>query len=133
MVFALRRKYAQLKGVLKYDPTNDPEGTVQACNQVGCVLRMFAPELDLSAIVPVRPYKGERDRWSLTAIDILRRSAQPMTARALARAVLDAKGIEPGVDVLMSVECSLHAVLERLEGAGIVRLDGAPKRWMVAP
>ena len=133
VVFALRRKYAELKGVLKYDPTADPEATVLACNQVGCVLRMFAPGEDLTAIRPVRPYKGERDHWSRTALDILRRSGEPMTARALARRVLDAKSVEPSPDVLMSVECSLHAVLERLEGRGVRRLAGEPKRWIVEP
>ena len=131
VVFALRRKYAELKGILKYDPTADLEATVRACSQVGCVLRMFNPGEDLSAVRAVRPYKGERHQWSRTALDILRRSNQPMTVRALARGVLEAQGVEATPDVLMSVECSLHAVLERLEGRGVIRMAGGPKRWHV--
>ena len=133
VVFALRRKYAQLKGVLKFDPTADPYATVKAINEVGCVLRMFSPGEDLSAVRPRRPYKPQRHTWARTALDILRREGRCMTARSLARRVLEAEGIAPTPDVLMSVECSLHAVLERLEGRGVTRMDGAPKRWAVQP
>ncbi len=133
VVSALRRKYAELKGVLRYDPTADLDATLLATRHVGCVLRMFSPEVDLTTIAPVRPYKDDRRHWSRTALDILRTERRPMTARELARRVLEARGVAASPDVLMSVECSLHAVLERLEGRGIVREDGEPKRWGVAP
>jgi hypothetical protein len=131
VVFALRRKYAELKGVLKFDPTADPYATVKAINEVGCVLRMFSPTEDLTAIRPRRPYRPQRHTWARTALDILRREGRPMTARSLARCVLEAEGAEPTPAVLMSVECSLHAVLGRLEGRGVVREGGTPKRWRV--
>ncbi len=132
VVFALRRKYAELKGVLKFDPTADPYATVKAINEVGCVLRMFNPGEDLSAVRPRRPYKpGRSHSWTRTALDILRREGRPITGRALARGVLTAEGVPVTPAVLMSVECSLHATLGRLEGRGIVREDGEPKRWRV--
>ncbi len=131
VVFALRRKYAELKGVLKFDPTADQYATVKAINEVGCVLRMFSPSEDLNAVRPRRPYKPQRHTWARTALDILRREGRPMSARSLARRVLAAEDIDPTPDVLMSVECSLHAVLGRLEGRGVVREEGEPKRWQV--
>ena len=131
VVSALRRKYAELKGVLKYDPTADEGATLLAARQVGCVLRMFSPEVDLTAIDPVRPYKEDRRKWSRTALNILRLERRPMTARALAKRVLWARCVRSSPDLLVSVECSLHAVLARLEGRGVVRLPGEPKRWCV--
>ena len=130
-MFALRRKYAELKGVLKYLPADDPEPTITALRHVGCTLRMFSPGEDLTAIVPRRPYKPQRHSWARTALDILRRTGRAMTARELARAVLAAEGVAVTPDVLMSAECSLHAVLGRLELQGLQRQPGSPKMWKV--
>ena len=94
VVFALRRKYAELKGVLKFDPTADSYATVEAIRHVGCTLRMFSPAEDLTAIRPRRPYKAQRHTWARTALDILRREGRPMTARALARRALEAEGVQ---------------------------------------
>lgn len=55
-----------------------------------------------------------------------------MTGRSLARAVLAAEGVAVTPDTLSSVECSLHSTLGRLEGRGIVREDGEPKKWKAA-
>jgi len=55
-----------------------------------------------------------------------------MTARAIARRVLEASGVPLTRTNLQRVECSLHAVLERLEGEGVVREDDNPKRWGLA-
>ena len=71
VIFALRREYAELKGV--YDPTCDLEATALASRQVGNVLRIFSPRVDLTTIRPVRPYTPERSRWSRIALNILRR------------------------------------------------------------
>jgi hypothetical protein len=132
VVSALKRKYAELKGELKFAPPPDTEPLVLAIRQVGCVLRMFSPDEDLTAIKPVRAYAGERHSWARTALDILRETGRPMSARELGRAVLAARGVPCRDRTLVSVECSLHAVLGRLEGRGIVREDGSPKRWRIA-
>lgn len=132
VISALRRKYAELKGVLKYLPAEDPEPTLVALRQVGAVLRMFAPSEDLSAVAPIRPYAAHRHRWSRTALDILRREGRPMTARALARRVLEAQGVLATAETILPVECSLHAVLGRLEGQGVVRVSEEPKHWAIA-
>ncbi len=84
----------------------------------------------MNAIKPIRPYKGARRSWSRAALDILRREGVPMAPRELARRVIAQEG---GTEAdLPSVECSLHAVLGRLEGQGVIRAEGSPKRWGVA-
>jgi hypothetical protein len=133
VVFALRRKYAELKGLLKYEAPAQPETLIFDLHQVGNVLRMFSPTEDLAAIPARRPYKpGRSHSWTRTALDVLRREGRPMSGRALARAVMIAEGLEPKLPVLSSVECSLHSTLARLEGRGIVREEGEPKRWRIA-
>jgi hypothetical protein len=129
VVFALRRKYAELKGVLKFSPADDPEGTLLAIRQVGNVLRMFSPTEDLSTISPVRPHKAHRARlWTRSAMDVLREAAGPLTTRQIARRVAEAHGA-PDNATLFSIECSLHATLERRRRYGVVRVEGEPKRW----
>jgi len=79
VVTALRRKYAELLG------WEDAEGLAH----VGATLLIFSPDEDLSAIAPVRPYKANRERWSRTALEILRTSQKAMTGRELTYAVMD--------------------------------------------
>jgi hypothetical protein len=98
---------------------------------LAAVIRIFAPGEDMSAIKPIRPYRAHRSKWSRTALSILRVENGPITARALARRVLEARGVPLVRANLQRVECSLHAVLERLEGYGVIRAEGSPKRWSV--
>jgi hypothetical protein len=53
-----------------------------------------------------------------------------MTGRELAYAIMRERGI-PLSDFprMKSIECSLHSVLGRLEGNGIVKVASKPKRW----
>jgi hypothetical protein len=127
---ALRRKYAELKGILKFRPEMDAEPTLEALRHVAAVLRMFAPAEDLAAIKPVRPYKPDRSLWTRSALDMLRTADRPLTAREIALRLI-AAGVGERAD-LSSIECSLHASLARIEGRGLERLEGAPKRWRVA-
>jgi hypothetical protein len=130
VVTALRRKYAELKGVLKHLPEQDPEPTLIALRQVGCVLRMFSPTEDLSAVAPVRPHKPDRARlWTRSAMDVLRVASAPLTTRQIARRVAEAHEVHDDA-TLFSIECSLHATLPRRPW--VKRLDGSPKRWRVA-
>jgi hypothetical protein len=54
-----------------------------------------------------------------------------MTANELAHRVLAALGAASTRANMQRVECSLHAVLGRLESRGVVRVGGEPKRWSV--
>jgi hypothetical protein len=133
VVAALRAKYARLKGELAHYATDDPEATMLALSQVGSVLRMFAPEADLSTIRPVRPHTPRQGRWTRLALLILRCEGQPLTARQLARRVIGELGLDQrDPRTVSTIECSLHATLAALEGQGIERVSVRPKRWALA-
>ena len=130
VVSALRRKYAELKGQLHHYPADDPEATMLAISQVGAVLRMFSPGLDLTAIRPKRPHTPRQGRWTRIAVCILRDERRPMTARELARQMIFEARLDP--KLVSTIECSLHVSLAALEGDGVARVCETPKRWAVA-
>lgn len=132
VINALRLKYARLKGQLALAPGSNQVVTDMA--HVGAVLDMFDPALDLDAIPMRRPYKAQRERWSRTALRILRTSDKPLRARELARLVMTAHGV-PLDDHkrLLSISCGMQAVLGRLQAQGLVVTTGKPRRWAVAP
>src|SRR5580693_9722034 len=106
LIFGLKRQYGRILGLIQ-----SGEDRTEDLAHLAAVIRMFKPGEDLTSIKPVRPYRPNRSRWSRTALSILRTEGQAMTARALARRVLEAKGV-PLIRVnLQRVECSLHAVL----------------------
>ena len=130
VVTALRRKYAELKGVLKHRPEQDHETTLAAIRQVGCVLHMFNPNEDLSAVAPVRPHKpGKARLWTRAAIGVLRATDGPLTIRQIARMVAAIHGMTDDT-TLFSIERSLHATLPRR--TWVKMAEGSPKRWSVA-
>src|SRR5258708_38445348 len=82
LVMALRRRYGQAKGA----------GNASDVEHLGAVILMFEPGADLAAIAPIRLYKPHRERWSRTALHILRTANAPMRARELARRVMAEHG-----------------------------------------
>jgi len=127
----LRRKLGQLKG-LAAEPSADQARIAADVEHVGAVLLMFDPAADLNAIAPIRPYKAHRGRWSRDAMKMLREANGPLTVAELAQRVMMLRGIgEDDTRTRASIVCRLHAVLERLEGRGLVRTGNAPKRWAV--
>jgi hypothetical protein len=133
VITGLRRKYAELKGELLTLPTlpfQESEDCITALRQVGVVLRMFAPSEDLTAIKPKRPYRNHRRSWSRTAVDMLRRAGTPLTAPRTGPQ--DHGRRRAPMSEVSTIECSLHATLGRMEGNGLVRAPGEPKRWSVS-
>lgn len=75
----------------------------------------------------MRPYEGQRSKhWTRAALDVLRASNSPMTAREIARRIAKDRGITDNV-TLSSIECSLHVTLPKREG--VVMVGRGPKRW----
>jgi len=126
LIIGLRRQYAKTLGFI-----DAGEDRLADLVHLAAVIRMFKPGEKLAAIKPIRPYRQNRVHWSRTALSILRTENGPITARALARRVLEDRGVPLVRANLQRVECSLHAVLERLEGRGVIRAEGSPKRWRV--
>ncbi len=128
LITALRRRYGQTLGLIAHDPA---PGQADDLAALGRVLGMFKPGEDLSEIKPIRPYRPGRSKYMRDALAVLRQANEPMTPRAIARRVLEARGVPLVRGNLQRVECSLHAVLERLEGDGVERVGDEPKRWRV--
>jgi hypothetical protein len=122
LICGLRRQYARTLGFIAAG-----EDRAEDLAHLAAVIRMFKPDEDLAAIRAVRPYREGRRTWNDAAIRILKASPVAMTARELAERVILAKAASRSD--YQSVVCSLHAVLERLEGRGVVRVAEQPKRW----
>jgi hypothetical protein len=127
IVTALRRKLGELKGLAAKGDNGAPE----AIEHVTATLLLFNPSEDVAAIAPIRPYRLHRTRWMSAAFAVLRKEARPMTGREIAYRVMEAHNLDPSdFRRMKSIECGLHAVLERLEGDAVVRVGaGRPKRW----
>lgn len=128
LMCGLKRQYAKTLGLIVAG-----EDRVDDLAHLAAVIRMFEPDADLSAVRPIRPYRPQRSKWMRDALTVLRREGAPMTPRAIARRVLEARAVPLTRANLQRVECSLHAVLERLEGQGVIRVSDEPKRWAIAP
>lgn len=130
VIFALRRKYAQLRGMEAHYATEDREAVSVALGHVGATLLMFNPAEDLAAVRPRRPYNFRGGLWTRLAITILQVEGRPMSARALARRIIGVRGLDhQDRATLKSIECALHKTLTRLEGHGLDRVCERPKRW----
>jgi hypothetical protein len=130
---ALRKKYAQLKG-LAGDLLSDQAAIARDMEHLGAVILMFDPSEDLAAIAPIRPYKPMRGRWNRDALKVLREANRPMTVVELARRVIALRSVaDEDTRTRTSIVCGLHAVLGRLEKRGFVESSGPrPKCWQIA-
>jgi hypothetical protein len=129
----LRKKYAQLKGRAD-ELFEDHAQLATDMEHVGAVLLMFDPAADLDAIAAIRPYKAHRGRWNRDAMKVLREANSPLTVIELAQRVVMLRDVaDDDTRTRVSIVCSLHAVLKRLERRGWVTVSGGrPKRWAVA-
>ena len=127
LLAGLKRRYAETLGLAPGNPA-----LTEDLAHLAAVIRMFAPFEDLTAIRAIRPYKPRRRRWNRTAMAILRKANAPMTSRELARRVMWASDVEPDRATLVSIDCSLQAVLARLERLEMVKATGKPRRWAIS-
>jgi hypothetical protein len=128
LLHGLKRQYAKTLGEIE---AGGDVAMTEDIAHLAAVIRMFAPFEDLTAILPIRPYRPNRSRWSRAALDILRQANGPMTVRELAERVLAARGAVATWEALQGVEASLSAVMTRLERRGMLHGVGHPKEWFL--
>src|SRR5437879_1463220 len=124
VLFALKRKYGQALGRLKYEPDAQLD-----LIHLGYVIRMFSPAEDLKAIRPIRVYPPKRYRWRRHVIAVLRAAERPLGGREIARRVLAARGLPADRTYVLSISSGLPTTLEKYVSAGIVKAEGKPRRW----
>lgn len=89
LLAGLKRRYAMTLGLIRAG-----EDRAEDLAHLAAVIRMVAPDTDLAAIPPVRPYRPQRHTWSRTALDIVQREGRAMKALELARRVIAHEGVQ---------------------------------------
>ncbi len=127
LILGLKRQYGRTLGRIAAG-----DDCAADLEHLAAVIRMFAPDADLAAIKPIRPYRPNRSGYLRDALAVLRQEGEPMKPNELAKRVLAVRGVRLTPANVKRAECSLHVALERLEGQGVVREPGETKRWRIA-
>jgi len=96
----------------------------EALGHVDATIRLFDPDYELGAMV--EGGRSGRHHWfgsgecQRLVLETLRDALEPLSGRALARALLARKGLEDKRDVLAAVQKTTLAVLRRL----VAKADG---------
>lgn len=105
--------------------------------QVEAVMKMLDPDFSCRAISAKRRNLGnpwfKRGTLYRAAIDVLRRSPEPMTADAVCAALLQGKKPPPSRTQANNLEAAILAGLRKHEGQGVEKAgEGRPQRWRIS-
>lgn len=136
LINTLRRRYSHILGFIEAG-MGDTAKHKADLEHLAAVLVMFHPDEKVWRIAPTRPHanrRGEKKRpvWYLAALDVMRQAGGPLTARQIAEKVLQARGMALEGAEATSAHCAILAALRRRAGREVVRVDGRPRRWMLA-
>jgi len=139
VVSALMAKRAELAGLLAQLEKVIGRHRADLVHLDGAI-RLFAPAIVPEAIEAKRVYR--RNQWfgrgQLTRglLEALRRSEGPLAAVGLARAVIEAGGLDAGDRAMLErVQKLIHRAIRELERRGVVREVGREGRavlWQLA-
>lgn len=102
--------------------------------QVEAVMKMLDPEVSVRAISAKRRNTGnpwfKRGTLYRAAVDVLRRSPEPMTADAICAALLQGKRPPPSRTQANNLEAAILAGLRKHNGQGVEMVEGSrPYKW----
>jgi hypothetical protein len=105
-----------------------------AMMQVEAVMKMLSPAVNIRLIAPKRRNVGnpwfKRGTLYRGAVDVLRRSQAPMTARDMADALLAGKTPPPTRKQAINIQAAILAAMRLHVGKGVERVGEAmPPRW----
>src|SRR5258705_410289 len=117
---ALRRLHAEIGGKI-IDSRKNTKRLREDKRHVAAVIRMFSPEYDVKAIAARRTYKAnpwfKRGTLFRSALDIMRRTVEPLTVRQIADRMLAAKGVaNPRIDQVRGMQSAILASLRNRKG-----------------
>jgi hypothetical protein len=132
-IHTLTQLHAELAGKIETNRKSGDKLRAQMV-QVEAVIKMLAPEFNVSRIAPKRRNTGnpwfKRGTLYRAAIDVLRRAEKPLTAREMTMAVLDGKTPTPTRKQEIDVQAAILAALRDHSGKGVEPCgDVRPVRW----
>jgi len=132
----LSQLHAELAGKIEGNRKSGDKLRAQMV-QVEAVMKMLDPDFNARAISAKRRNTGnpwfKRGTLYRSAIDVLRRSGVPMTAREIMLAVLDGKIPVPSRKQENDVQAAILAALRKHDGHGVVNVgEGKPTRWKIS-
>lgn len=132
---ALTRKYAALLGALRKSE-GDADKLRADLGHLEATIRLFRADWDAGSVAATRPRLPHRwDAYGAglrTALEVLKEAAGPMTAREIALAVMERRGVPTDQRAAVdSVANALSAALKKKIGAGVMGDDARPRRWWI--
>jgi hypothetical protein len=96
---------------------------------------MLQPGFNVASIAAKRRNKSnpwfKRGTLFRSAVDVLRRSAVPMTAREIAETLIAGKAPEASRKQSKDLQAAILTALRKRDGAMVIG-DGAPARWRLS-
>jgi hypothetical protein len=100
--------------------------------QVEAVVKMLEPGFNVASIAAKRRNKSnpwfKRGTLFRSAVDVLRRSTAPMTAREIAEALIAGKAAPATRKQFVDLQAAVLAALRKRDGVTVIS-EGAPARW----
>ena len=134
VIFALRRKRAELSGLLR-DLHRRVEFMSSALASVDQTLRLFDPGADPASIRPKRPYRRgpyfQHNELPRLIFGTLREAGEPLAAIAIADRIIAAKALTIARDLVAK---RVWTALNAMQRRGSVSKDGEREtaRWSLA-
>ena len=129
----LSQLHAELAGKLR-DNKREAIRVRKAMIQVEAVLKMLQPGISVAGIAAKRRNKSnpwfKRGTLYRSAVDALRRSSNPMTAREIADALIAGKAPQATRKQAIDLQSAILAALRKRNGAAVIG-EGAPARWQL--
>jgi len=130
-IHTLTQLHAELAGKIE---TNRKSGDKLRARmvQVEAVIKMLAPEFNISRIAPKRRVVGnpwfKRGTMFRSAVDVMRRAGVPMTATEITDALIADKAPTATRKQAIDIQAAILAALRKRDGETMVG-EGSPARW----
>src|ERR1700733_6832540 len=131
-IHTLTQLHAELAGKIETNRKSGDKLRAQMV-QVEAVIKMLAPDFNVSRIAPKRRVVGnpwfKRGTLYRSAVDVMRRAGVPMTAREITDALIAEKA--PTATRKQAIDIQAAAILASMrkrDGETVVG-EGAPARW----
>jgi len=139
VITALVAKYSELSGRLKACE-HESKSLKEALSYLNHTIRLFQPEYDVDGITTRRTYRRRNPNFNKgnhirVAMNMMRESKEPLSAREIARLTLESHGIsKPDTKTLEDLRRGLNSsLMQRVKkGTLVVHKDFYPKRFSVA-